>query len=80
MRTFVYVHAYVRVCTFCNTLPHIEVGLDGFAPPPPHIEKLPTPMLHVQSNLGYLNASYPKLLGYSKTMDSPDFYLYYLLQ
>ena len=43
---YVYVHAYVRVCTFCNTLPHIEVGLTGFAPPP-HIEKLPTPMLHV---------------------------------
>ena len=43
----VYVHAYVRVCTFCNTLPHIEVGLAGFAPPPPNIEKLPTPMLHV---------------------------------
>ena len=35
---------------------------------------------HVQSNLGYPNADYPKLLGYSKTMDSPDFFLYYLLQ
>ena len=34
----------------------------------------------VQSNLGYPNADYPKLLGYSKTMDSPDFFLYYLLQ
>ena len=34
----------------------------------------------VQSNLGYPNAHYPKLLGYSKSMDSPDFFLYYLLQ
>ena len=34
----------------------------------------------VQSNLGYPNADYPKLLGYSKTMDSPEFFLYYLLQ
>ena len=34
----------------------------------------------VQSNLGYPNADYPKLLGYSKTMVSPDFFLYYLLQ
>ena len=29
---------------------------------------------HVQSNLSYLNVDYPKLLGYSKTMDSPDFF------
>ena len=36
--------------------------------------------IYVQSNLGYPNADYPKLLGYSKTMDSPDFFLYYLLQ
>ena len=28
----------------------------------------------IQSNLGYPNADYPKLLGYSKTMDSPDFF------
>ena len=35
---------------------------------------------HIQSNLSYPNADYPKLLGYSKTMDSPDFFLYYLLQ
>ena len=34
----------------------------------------------IQSNLGYPNADYPKLLGYSKTMDSPEFFLYYLLQ
>ena len=34
----------------------------------------------IQSNLGYPNVIYPKLLGYSKTMDSPDFFLYYLLQ
>ena len=34
----------------------------------------------VQSNLGYPNAGYPKLLGYSKAMDSPEFFLYYLLQ
>ena len=34
----------------------------------------------LQSNLGYPNAGYPKLLGYSKTMDSPDLFLYYLLQ
>ena len=34
----------------------------------------------IQSNLGYPNADYPKLLGYSKTMDSPYFFLYYLLQ
>ena len=35
---------------------------------------------YIQSNLGYPNADYPKLLGYSKTMDSPEFFLYYLLQ
>ena len=35
---------------------------------------------NLQSNLGYPNADYPKLLGYSKTMDSPEFFLYYLLQ
>ena len=34
----------------------------------------------IQSNLGYPNADYPKLLGFSKSMDSPDFFLYYLLQ
>ena len=34
----------------------------------------------IQSNLGYPNVNYPKLLGYSKTTDSPDFFLYYLLQ
>ena len=34
----------------------------------------------LQSNLGYPNVDYPKLQGYSKTMDSPDFFLYYLLQ
>ena len=34
----------------------------------------------LQSNLGYPNADYPKLLGYSKTMDSPEFFLDYLLQ
>ena len=28
----------------------------------------------VQSNLSYPNVDYPKLLGYSKTMDSPDFF------
>ena len=36
--------------------------------------------LKLQSNLGYPNADYPKLLGYSKAMDSPEFFLYYLLQ
>ena len=36
--------------------------------------------LWLQSNLGYPNVDYPKLLGYSKTTDSPDFFLYYLLQ
>ena len=35
---------------------------------------------NIQSNLGYPNADYPKLLGYSKTTDSPDFFLYNLLQ
>ena len=35
---------------------------------------------YIQSNLGYPNADYPKLLGYSKTMDSPEFFLYYLMQ
>ena len=30
----------------------------------------------LQSNLGYLNVDYPKLLGYSKTTDSPDFFIY----
>ena len=28
----------------------------------------------IQSNLSYPNVGYPKLLGYSKTMDSPDFF------
>ena len=28
----------------------------------------------IQSNLSYLNVGYPKLLGYSKTMDSPYFF------
>ena len=28
----------------------------------------------IQSNLGYPNVDYPKLLGYSKTTDSPDFF------
>ena len=28
----------------------------------------------LQSNLSYPNVDYPKLLGYSKTMDSPDFF------
>ena len=37
-------------------------------------------LIHIQSNLGYPNVDYPKLLGYSKTTDSPDFFLYYLLQ
>ena len=37
-------------------------------------------LIDIQSNLGYPNADYPKLLGYSKTMDSPEFFLYYLLQ
>ena len=30
---------------------------------------------NIQSNLSYPNVNYPKLLGYSKTMDSPDFAL-----
>ena len=34
--------------------------------------------LDLQSNLGYSNVDYPKLLGYSKSTDSPDFFLYYL--
>ena len=34
----------------------------------------------IQSNLGYPNVNYPKLLGYSNTTDSPDFFLYHLLQ
>ena len=29
---------------------------------------------NIQSNLSYPNVNYPKLLGYSKTMDSPDFF------
>ena len=29
----------------------------------------------MQSNLGYPNVDYPKLLGYSKTTDKPDFFL-----
>ena len=37
-------------------------------------------MSRLQSNLGYPNVDYPKLLGYSKTTDSPYFFLYYLLQ
>ena len=39
----------------------------------------PCMQFEVQSNLGYPNADYPKLLGYSKTI-SPEFFLYYLLQ
>ena len=35
---------------------------------------------YLQSNLSYPNVDYQKLLGYSKTMDSPDFFPYYLLQ
>ena len=36
-----------RVCTHCNTLnSSIEVGLAGFSPSPPYIQKLPTPMHH----------------------------------
>ena len=34
----------------------------------------------LQSNLIYPNVDYPKQRGYSKTMDSPDFFPYYLLQ
>ena len=34
----------------------------------------------IQSNLSYPNVAYPKLLGYSNKMDSPDFFPYYLLQ
>ena len=30
--------------------------------------------LGIQSNLSYPNVNYPKLLGYLKTMDSPDFF------
>ena len=35
---------------------------------------------NIQSNLSYPNVDYPKLLGYSKTIDSPDFFSYYPLQ
>ena len=48
------------------TLPHFFLGKLEF--------------IYIQSNLGYPNADYPKLLGYSKAMDSPDFFLYYLLK
>ena len=34
-----------------------------------------TTLIHVQSNVGYPNVDYPKLLGYSKMADSPDFSL-----
>ena len=37
-------------------------------------------VFQVQSNLSYPNVDYPKLLGYSKTMDSPDSFPYFLLQ
>ena len=37
-------------------------------------------LVEIQSNLGYPNPDYPKLMDYSKTMDSPEFFLYYLLQ
>ena len=30
--------------------------------------------MNLQSNLGYPNVNYPKLLGYSQTTDSPDFF------
>ena len=36
--------------------------------------------LQIQPNLSYSNVDYPILLGYSKTTDSPDSFLYYLLQ
>ena len=36
--------------------------------------------MELQSNLSYPNVFYSKLLGYSKTMDSPHFFPYYLLQ
>ena len=36
--------------------------------------------IYIQSNLGYPNGDCPKLLGYSKMMDGPEFFLYYLLQ
>ena len=36
--------------------------------------------IYIQSNLSYPNVDYPKLLGYSKTIDSPDLFPYYLLQ
>ena len=38
VHTCVCVHACMRVCTFCNTPPppqSIDVGLSGYAPPPP---------------------------------------------
>ena len=31
---------------------------------------------NIQSNLGYPNVGYPKLLGYSKTTHSPDFFYF----
>ena len=37
-------------------------------------------MINFISNLGYPNVDFTKLLGYSKTTVSPDFFLYYLLQ
>ena len=36
--------------------------------------KLSEVRLKIQSNLSYPNVDYPKLLGYSKTTDSPDFF------
>ena len=41
---------------------------------------MPFEIFIIQSNLSYPNVDYPKLLGYSKTMDSPDFFSYHLLQ
>ena len=40
----IHVCTCMRVCTFCNTPTIIEVGLAGFAPPPPILKKLPTPI------------------------------------
>ena len=60
---------------------YFEIGTLAFASwsiPVDHIDLKCSNDLH--SNLGYPNVDYQKLLGYSKTTDSPNFFLYYLLQ
>ena len=59
----------IGICIFRQSAERIHWSIKGFL----------AHRIGKQSNLGYPNVDYPKLLGYSTT-DSPDFFLYYLLQ